>query len=1462
MNSIIPALADPSNAYNTQHIYILNSLVEVKSIILITDIPNSEALILNLFTTCFDIVSGSAKASTGEDIKVHVVQDLTRVLIMVIEEAPTLQPEIVDVVLRQFLRIDARASDIDGRKGKKSVTLHDGKQGTLALKEYPPAYNLSKAICTNIPDKMATYISSYFSNIMMDASANIQSNAQSKNSNRRLSGLDESDDETEETAQLSKAHKLIRELWRACPDVLQNVIGYVETELATESVSLRILATQTLGDMISGTGVAGPPPPLVMDPAVYPPIPYLNSRRDTVPTNPLLTPLSPKPFSQAHSNAYDLFLSRRQDKSPSVRAAWATAIGRILLTSAGGIGLDERQEQDLVKGLAQMLGDADEKVRLSAVNSVATFGLADVVNRLAPNGGVSTEGSVLNVVADRVKDKKNTVRAEATNLLGRLWGIAAGEIEEGTEEVVSAIGHVPRRILEAFYTGDNEIHASIDVTLFEYLLPVGYPPVKTKSSKSDSQRQRGKPGEDNDVVESVDPDKVRVRRLLTLAKCLEGKSLSVFFALQQRQLGIGKVVSMYLEACEKFNGGIIDEAEAETKDKLTKVIEALSRSFPEPSRVTADLWKFAKMHDRRAYHLVKCTLDPTNDYRTVVNALKELTKRLQNGPSSTASLTETIKPLIYRCGLFIYNRSHIPAIIEISRTDEKNLATTAHEVLKDISARNPEILKSHVKEMCTDLQSNVPSQTQEEQPSAADTLKACAGFAAKFPGEIVKDRKFLLSLFDYALYSSIPRAAKYAVSILLTISPKKELHAKELMQKALKGCRWGEPYFLTRLSTISQLCLLAPSAASEDNDADAIIEIALNSVLLHNHNPIPLPDDVDPEDAPYVWSPESDVETESKKLALKILVNRTRSSSEDQDATSSFRDIAEPVLRILSSLITNNGELQKSYSTPAFQKPHLRLAAANGLLKLCSQKRPFEELVSADLFNKVALVGQDRLSEVRVGFVQRLKKYLGANKLSNRWYTILYLLAFEPDAALKNNTMLWLKSRTVHFARQQQTRIQQATSTTDKEQTRTNQNIMELMLTRLLSLLAHHPDFPTQDTESFVPDLVDYARYIIFYLSATANEDNLSLIFHVSQRVKQTREGISTVSENQDEISKRLYILSDLSQLTIRIFADVLSHQKGHSAGVNLLQTWPGKIRLPAHLFKALPNHAMAVQIAEQSFLPKDEGFEDDLEKLTRGMIKSGSSKSGQKKRKAEFKRDDQDEDAEPKEVKKPRKSTSMPIRKATASKQVKTPKTSRKRNSDESGMDNQSVTRSAEPSRKSARKSGAKAGAVSYAEADSSEDDREMEEMQDGGENEDEIATRSEIEDEKTPGQVNGYVNAHRNEDEKENEDADGATSNPEDGDVGDEMDVDEDPINASPSPSTRKSRSRKGPSEKQSTSRTTNAVKPTKNRSDKAGVMSSQESSAKTTRRNRKVTPLEKNSPKANENVSGRQTRARGRV
>ncbi|KAE8355268.1 armadillo-type protein [Aspergillus coremiiformis] len=1305
VSHVIPALGDPSNTYNAQHIYVLNSLAEVKSIVLMTDLDQLDTLIIPLFASCFDIVSGSSKASTGEEVAKNVEFDMTRLLVTVIDETPVLAPDVVDIIVAQFLRIDPRALENPSRRGKKTDTPVDAKQGTLLLKDYPPAYIMAKAICQACPERMTSHISQYFNNVIIDASAS--ANGPSKSSHRRPN-LDDSDEEGEDIKELGKAHRLIRELWRASPEVLQNVIPQLEAELSAESVSLRLLATQTIGDLTAGIGVAGPPPLPPMDPAAYPPVTLSDYSQAIPQPNVLIQPFSPKPFSQAHSSTYEGFLSRRLDKSASIRAAWATVVGRILLTSAGGSGLAESEEQMLIKSLASMLRDADEKVRVAAVDAVGTFGLSHVVHKLGASGGISSQDSILFILAERVKDRKPQVREHAMKTLGRIWAVAAGEIEQDNEQVVSLLKDVPSKIFDAFYTNDMDIHVLIDHVLFEILLPLSFPPIKPKLSRSSStQSQKLKDSQGAEGDSETDIDKIRVRRILTLIRGLDDKAKKVFFAIQARQIQMRTAVTIYLQACEEYNGGVMEKDEEQIKGQINRVIDTLSKLFPDPSRASADLWKYAKIHDRRSYQLIRFAMAAVSDYRTVIKAIKELGRRLQS--SNHSPLLETLTSLLYRCSSLVFNRSHIPAIISLSRTDENGLASPAHEMLREISSRNPEVLEAQVQEMCKDLESQAPSAATTKDTGTEEILKACSGFAKKLPAKLPRERKFFQALVNYALYSPSPQAAKHAVSILMATAERKEMYAKDLIQKCVSKWEYGTDRFLTRLATLSQLNLLAPKQA--DGESDAIISIAVNQILLTNRSP--------QLEAGYTWSDTVDDETAAKEWALKIIVNRLR-AKEGSDGESDFRAHADPVYSTLNKLVVGEGELSKNKDTPADQKSRLRLLAAKSLLKLCASQSLCDHLLTPEDFNALSLVTQDPLSPVRSGFINELKKKLvQGSHLSHRWYTITFLLAFEPNPSLKDSTLTWLRSRATFFSQQ--------------NSGKKNDPVMESIFSRLLSLLAYHPDYPPQnvDEETKTRDLTDFARYILFYLSAVANEHNLSLIYHIAQRVKQARDGIT----KSDEITTRLHTLSDLAQSTIRRFADTYSQQRrfgGGAGGTNILQTYPGKMGLPSSIFAPMGSHREAQEVAEKNFLSED--IDDLLDRLVRSVMKSKSGSQGQAAKKRKPESTETTGNAGTKKAKKVKEKVSRPGKSSGA-----TTRPPKRKNNDEDGWSSDEGAEKATSTTTRRRSSRGTSRRISYADRDSEEDDVEMDdwdhdqddaeaEEDDGEENESDHANKNNI--------------------------------------------------------------------------------------------------------------------------------------
>lgn len=73
-----------------------------------------------------------------------------------------------------------------------------------------------------------------------------------------------------------------------------------------------------------------------------------------------------------------------------------------------------------------------------------------------------------------------------------------------------------------------------------------------------------------------------------------------------------------------LKGGVIEHDEADVKKHLRKIIEYLSATFPDKSRVSEDLQRFAKLHDRRSYQLIRFCVSSDSDYRKVYKSMVSL----------------------------------------------------------------------------------------------------------------------------------------------------------------------------------------------------------------------------------------------------------------------------------------------------------------------------------------------------------------------------------------------------------------------------------------------------------------------------------------------------------------------------------------------------------------------------------------------------------------------------------------------------------------------------------------------------------------------------------------------------------------------------------------------------------------------------------------------------------------------
>ncbi|KAF1344561.1 armadillo-type protein [Delphinella strobiligena] len=1253
IEELLPALANPADPYNEQHLQVIRSLDEVKSIVLLTDIPAGDSLVYKLFVTAFDIFADN----TGEELNKNVEHHISSLLITVVDESSTLPTDAVEIILAQFLRVDPSTFPLNSKKPPRN----DEQRGLFHLQQLPPAYAMAKNICISCPDKMARMVSQYFNSIINRTADELDGARPRKASTRGKSirHVEEDEDDAahhgpsdEELNSLAMTHRLLRELWRSSATVIQNIVPQLEAELTAENIHVRLLATETVGDLISGIGAAGPPPPATWHPAAYPSQSSRSVEPSTKSYDFLTTPSAPHAFSSVHPTSYQHFMNRRHDKSPLVRAIWVTCAGRILSTSAGGVGLDPQEEEDLLSWVADMLLDTDERVRLASVKAIGYCDFYTIVNRIGSSGSVTDQGSVLFNLAHRIKDPKHNVRVEAMALLGRIWGVAAGAITEGNDTVRSLLGAIPSRIFEAIYVNDVEINALVQQVLTDSLLPLSFPPIKKdKVTNGDSQRVKDSQNASSQNDKAPNPDAMRAERVLVLLRDLEQRAKTVFFALQARQTKQAQYIEAFLKQCELYNGGV-GKAGKEASDRLGKLIDFLARQRPEPITSTEHLWKFAKKHDRRCYQLIRFAISPDSDYKKVYNACKELKKRIEDQPGSNAAILATLLPVVHLGSLLAYNKSHVPTMIELARAEgSRDLEDAARDVLKEISEHNPEVFKAHIRTLCAELERQVPAPGSPSDPGAVETLKACAGFGQRYPSEIPRSRDFLRSMVEFALHGNPSQAAKHAVSVIVAADEKKDMYVKEIVTKCTEDFEYGSEGFLSRLAALSQLMLL--SAKDIEEEHDTIVQIAIQQILMQVRTEAK---DDDPS-----WQTELDDECAAKVWALKMLTNRLRSyanSVSDAEMEEIVEEHARPVFKLLNSIIKGDGEISKNDPTPKHHRAHLRLTAAILLLKLCSAHKRLDTLLTASDFNRLAIIVQDALPEVRAAFITRVKKHLGQARLPHRFYTLVFLLAYEPNISLKDSTATWLRGRAAAF-------------------TKTNDTAIEATFARFLSLLAHHPDFSME-----LENLQDFVEYIMFYLKTVASQANVATVFHLAQRLKSVQDGIDPA------VSDNLYTLSDIAQSVVRSFADA----QGWS-----ITTLSGKIRLPSGLFAQLPSHSVAQNISETVYAPEE--LIENIDDLVRASLRT-------RKRKVDTVSNQTKKRIKTSENKAPKP---LPTRKPA--KPVKVAKTPRKLASASAG---------ATPSTEIRRSTRGSTKTRNYAENDESEDDEELEEWNQAGTDQD----------------------------------------------------------------------------------------------------------------------------------------------
>lgn len=846
------------------------------------------------------------------------------------------------------------------------------------------------------------------------------------------------------------------------------------------------------------------------------------------------------PLASGYPSTWKAWLGRARDKVPALRILWVESVGGLLVNHA-------HLRPELTPILSEKLIDPDEKVRMGLVRVIGSLDYEAALHHL--------DRTLLCGMSDRLLDRRLPVRSEAQQALGRLYGLAYPEVESHEPAAIKHFAWIPNALLNTSYT-DSKFTLPLIATFEKYVLP---------------------------LPAQAEDEPVWVNRLLMVMKHLDDRATkALFLRLNNMQAPHSRKPYLpFIENCERFNGGLVEENEEQVKKTLSLAIRGSVSLMVDQDKAVQDLTAFAKLSDSRIYRLFKVCLTPSTELKTYLKARAEVLRRIE---ASDAKLLPTMKRFLRLASYPFINRSTVPTLLKrltrnnsqwresqigsltrdesgsadlsqgiaadeiqtqqtqnmTSLTDKDAFRRCAARALAFISKHSPEMYESLTLELIRSLNEEGTPQLLEEALRALCATKIIG--RAVFLDKRATDRICRLILQGTQLQ------AKFGARLLALSSkdnPSAARRADELLSEISGRLSKDEPAQLVRdLSALGQFFKHAPDASA--NVWDGVVRDVLRD--LSKAWPAGAAELYDPEDD---WVDDSgmDDSVRAKLLGLDVLCKRSIAATSEAEVAG---DLTIPVFRLMWRTI-EAGE-PKNLGTPAPVKSRLRLQAALCVLKLAALPA-CDQLIDRDFLN-LALVVQDACFHVRSLFLHKLLLYLNSGsgphkrrKLATRYNAIPFMAAIDPENENREMVLSWASCLR---ALPNEDRIKRA----------------ELTLCRYVHLLAHHPDFSRGSDES----VKDFVPYVQFYLDCIASERNVGLLFYLAGRLKTVRDGVSQGA------SENLYTLSEMTQLIIK--------HKATKYGWRLDQ-FPGTFKVPSDTgLRALPSPQARKDIYETVWLP------------------------------------------------------------------------------------------------------------------------------------------------------------------------------------------------------------------------------------------------------------------------------------
>lgn len=923
-------LSDSSNPYFQQQCYLLKRLAEVRSTILITDLDDSEVLMETLFSVFYDL-SNKEFPQKLEPLICEILSDI-------MAEAEVVPHDVLRMILDKLV--------FTGEK--------------LGAKVSNPGFNFSVSICEANVDRMSRQVAQYFSEMLYESS-NSHENFNDRVKN--LQGLET----------LKRVHKLSVQIWRYVPGLLNAVMGLIDEELNADDETIRMLATETIGQMIAQS----------------------NSFSN---------------FFIYYKDTWFNWLKKTLDISSNVRSKWVEQIPSIINNIPS---LTSDVSSELCNGLNKCLMDSDEKVRLVSCVSLekVTF---EKFTRVFKKDTMSILGQL-------IRERNPDIRKQAINILSNhcnsfFMAISSNTVldfgdksqQESEELQEKVFREIPNQILSLVYINDMDINYNLDLCFFEKILPFEENTVKRVNRLCQ-------------LFETLNEKSKSAFFAINSRQQRMSKSISQFIKLCEEYgkdgtLG-GKENQMTLKPTQ---------SKQILLNKLDKAVKWFCESMPQGINSELCLERFYKLKNFRLFHVMKLAISPDSDFLTVKNALKELLTKLGQPKNirvesdsttiSTTDMTMSFKLIMYRASLIIYNKSNILELINYSRNTKHEWNAVSNEILNDISIAIPGVFKNHIQNLM-----DVITDDSIDHMLRSKCLQTVYQIILKYPE--LYPAKLDKTLFNICLEGT-PNETEYSMK-LIKFSSKKYLYCTEILEKVFP-LNTESTKLTNHLAAIAEILLIEPDLL-DDKISDLTADL-IKKILLNNTGKVPDNDNATDwlSDDDLIKECEHHNELNQKLLALKIFTNRLKSLEARDAEQRDINEVATPIIKLFQTIISSGGEIvNDSEPTPLLYQLRLRLHAGWCLLQL-GECTMLQDYFNNEVLNSLVYLLQDQNEYVRESFLKELERSLSKGMIPEKFLVVLSFMNHEPRNDILAIAETWIRSMSKRAQRNKDIKFERA----------------------------------------------------------------------------------------------------------------------------------------------------------------------------------------------------------------------------------------------------------------------------------------------------------------------------------------------------------------------------------------------------------------------------------------------------